>query len=144
MQQARANGLSEVEGEALLGSCPVMETGNLDFRTQDIVALVARLDIGGTSVDVCVTHLNRSEKPSAALMATRLRLAPTAFTPLAGVVGEISHPCWPRMDRCIDDIWVSEKVRVVAGGTCFDRASADDATLWPSDHAGVWTDLELA
>jgi endonuclease/exonuclease/phosphatase family metal-dependent hydrolase len=60
VQQTRVNGLSEVEGEALLSSFPVLETGNLDFRTQDIVALVARLDIGGTPVDVYVTHLYRS------------------------------------------------------------------------------------
>ncbi len=184
VQQTRVNGLSELEGEALLSAFPVRETGNLDFRTQDIVALVARLDIGGTLVDVYVTHLYRSvgddslrlfqvqkllawidsrddvghaivcgdfnatlDKPSAALMATRFRptqTAPTAFTPLAGAGWEISHPYWPRMDRCIDYIWVSEKVRVVASGTCFDRASADDATLWPSDHAGVWADLELS
>jgi endonuclease/exonuclease/phosphatase family metal-dependent hydrolase len=181
--QTRANGLSEVEGEALLSPFAVLESANLDFRTQDIVALVARLDIGGTPVDVYVTHLYRSvgedslrlfqvqkllawiesrddvghamvcgdfnatlDRPSAVLMASRFRptqTAPTAFTPLAGADGEISHPYWPRMDRCIDYIWVSEKVKIVASGTCFDRASSDDPSLWPSDHAGVWADLEL-
>jgi endonuclease/exonuclease/phosphatase family metal-dependent hydrolase len=184
VQQTRANGLSEVEGEALLSPLTILETANLDFRTHDIVALVARLDVGGTPVDVYVTHLYRSvgddslrlfqvqrllawidsrndvghaivcgdfnaslDKPSAALMASRFRptqTAPTAFTPLAGRGGEISHPYWPRMDRCIDYIWVSEKVKIVASGTCFDRGSPDDASLWPSDHAGVWADLELA
>lgn len=183
VQQSRANGLSEVEGEALLSPFAVLETANLDFRTQDIVALVARLDVVGTPVDVYVTHLYRSvgedslrlfqvekllawiesrndvahaivcgdfnatlDKPSAALMASRFRptqTAPTAFTPLAGAGGEISHPYWPRMDRCIDYIWVSEKIKVLGSGTCFDRASPDDPSLWPSDHAGVWADLEL-
>src|SRR5689334_4398925 len=32
VQQTRVNGLSEVEGEALLAAFPVRETGNLDFR----------------------------------------------------------------------------------------------------------------
>ena len=26
---------------------------------------------------------------------------------------------------------------------CFDKASPDDPSLWPSDHAGVWADLEI-
>jgi hypothetical protein len=28
-----------------------------------------------------------------------------------------------------------------ASGVCFNTPSADDPTLWPSDHAGVWADL---
>ena len=42
VQQTRVNGLSKVEGEALLTRFPVIETGNFDFQTRDIVALVAR------------------------------------------------------------------------------------------------------
>ena len=26
-------------------------------------------------------------------------------------------------------------------GVCFNTPSADDPTLWPSDHAGVWADI---
>jgi endonuclease/exonuclease/phosphatase family metal-dependent hydrolase len=183
VQQTRVNGLSEVEGEALITTFPVVETGNFDFRTQDIVALVARLIVAGVPIDVYVTHLYRSvgddslrlfqvqrllgwidsrldaahtivcgdfnatlDKPSAALMAARFRptqVAPTAFTPLADDNGNVSHPYWPRMDRCIDYVWVSERLKVIASGTCFDRPSPDDASLWPSDHAGVWADIEL-
>lgn len=183
VQQTRVNGLSEVEGEALITTFPIVETGNLDFRTQDIVALVARLIVAGQPIDVYVTHLYRSvgddslrlfqvqqllgwidsrpdaaqtivcgdfnatlDKPSAALMASRFRptqTAPTAFTPLADDKGSVSHPYWPRMDRCIDYVWVSERLKVLASGTCFDRPSPDDASLWPSDHAGVWADIEL-
>lgn len=184
VQQTRANGLSEVEGEALITAFPIVETGNLDFRTQDIVALVARLMVSGQPIDVYVTHLYRSvgedslrlfqvqrllgwidsradsahtiicgdfnatlDMPSAALMASRFRptqTAPTAFTPLADDKGGVSHPYWPRMDRCIDYVWVSERLSVLASGTCFDRPSPDDASLWPSDHAGVWADIELS
>jgi hypothetical protein len=67
-------------------------------------------------------------------MATRFRptqLAPTAFTPLADHDGSVSHPYWPRMDRCIDYIWVAGAMDIVASGVCFDKPSPDDPTLWP-------------
>jgi len=183
VQQTRVNGLSAVEGEALLTRFPIVETGNLDYRTRDIVALVARVAVGAAAVDVYVTHQVGSvfddslrlyqaqqllawidsragaaarvvcgdfnatlDMPSAALMATRFRptqTAPTAFTPLAGARGEVSHPGWPRMDRCIDYIWISDALTVVESRVCFDQPSPADPTLWPSDHAGVWADLEL-
>jgi hypothetical protein len=43
VQQTRANGLSKVEGEALLTRFGVVETGNFDCQAKDIVALVARV-----------------------------------------------------------------------------------------------------
>jgi endonuclease/exonuclease/phosphatase family metal-dependent hydrolase len=183
VQQTKANGLAPVEAEALLTRFPLVETGNFQYQARDMVALVARIAVGGEPVDVYVTHLYRSrgedslrlyqvqqllawidrrndvtarlvcgdfnatlEKASAALMATRFKptqTSPTAFTPLADDGGAVSHPYWPRMDRCIDYVWVSEDVSVVESGVCFDKASATDATLWPSDHAGVWADLEI-
>jgi endonuclease/exonuclease/phosphatase family metal-dependent hydrolase len=96
---------------------------------------------------VCGDFNATLESPSAALMAKRFRhtqIAPTAFTPLAEPDGAVSHPYWPRMDRCIDFIWVSEDVSILESGVCFDKPSAADPTLWPSDHAGVWADLEIA
>jgi beta-glucosidase len=185
VQQTKVNGLSEVEGEALLTRYPVIETGNLDYQTRDMVALVARVLIDATPVDVYVTHLFKSrgddslrlfqveqllawvnsrpdtaasiicgdfnatvDMPSAARMTSRFRptqtSTPTAFTPLSDKDGTISHPYWPRMDRCIDYIWVSEAVDVVASGVCLNRPASDDPTLWPSDHAGVWADLSVS
>jgi endonuclease/exonuclease/phosphatase family metal-dependent hydrolase len=184
VQQNRVNGLSVVEGEALLTRLPVIETGNLDYRVRDAVALVARLRAGEHALDVYVTHQYMSrgddslrlyqaqqllawigsrddcaarivcgdfnatlESPSAALMASRLRptqTAPTAFTPLAGKEGDVSHPYWPRMDRCIDYIWVSEQIEVSASEVCFNEGSPRDAALYPSDHAGVWADLRIS
>ncbi len=183
VQQTRTNSLSEVDGEALLTRFPVVETGNLEYRTHDTVALVARVRVGEQVADIYVTHLYRSvgndslrlfqvqqllgwidrrddvpmqivcgdfnatmDMPSASLMASRLRPTqsePTAFTPLAGTDGGVSHPEWPRMDRCIDYIWVSPAIEVVASGVCFNQPSAADGTLWPSDHAGVWADLSI-
>lgn len=183
VQQTRPNGLAEVEGEAMLTRFPIVETGNLDFRTRDIVALVARVLVGEQPLDVYVTHLYASrgedslrlfqvqqllawidsradvsarivcgdfnatlDKPSAALMATRFKAsqnAPTAPTPLAGIDGNVTHPDRPRMGQCIDYVWLCDAVRVVKSGVCFNRPSPVDATLWPSDHAGVWADLEI-
>jgi len=185
VQQTKVNGLSEVEGEALLTRYPVIETGNLDYQTRDMVALVARVLIDATPVDVYVTHLFMSrgddalrlfqvqkllawidsrsdaaasiicgdfnatvEMPSAARMASRFRptqtITSTAFTPLSDNDGTISHPYWLRMDRCIDYIWVSEAIEVVASEVCLNRPASNDPTLWPSDHAGVWADLSLS
>ena len=60
IQQTRVNGLSKVEGEALLTRFPIIETGNLDYQARDIVALVARLLIKERPVDLYVTHLYMS------------------------------------------------------------------------------------
>jgi endonuclease/exonuclease/phosphatase family metal-dependent hydrolase len=183
VQQSRTGGLADLEGEALLTRFPILETGNLDYRTRDHVALAARLLVGEAPVDFVVTHLHPSrgtdalrlhqvqqllawidgrdpaaarlvcgdfnatlDMPSAALMATRFRAtqtAPTAFTPLAGVDGEVTHPDRARMDRCIDFIWISGPLRVHDSRVCFAQPSPADATLWPSDHAGVYADLEV-
>ena len=184
VQQTKVNGLSEVEGEALLSRYPVIETGNLDYQTRDMVALVSRVMIDDVPIDIYVTHLFMSrgedslrlfqvqrllswidsrpdaaasivcgdfnatlDKPSAALMASRFRPSqttdPTAFTPLADAGGVVSHPYWPRMDRCIDYIWISGTIKVIESQVCFNRPSPQDPSLWPSDHAGVWADLSL-
>lgn len=116
------------------------------FQVQQLLAWIdARDDVPARIV--CGDFNASLDASSAALMASRFRptqTSPTAFTPLADHDGSVSHPYWPRMDRCIDYIWVSGAVEVVASGVCFDRASADDPSLWPSDHAGVWADLECA
>jgi endonuclease/exonuclease/phosphatase family metal-dependent hydrolase len=183
VQQTRVNGLSAIEGEALLTRLPIVETGNFDYRTRDIVALVARVMVGNRPVDVYVTHLFMSrgdeslrvyqahqllewiasrddvgarivcgdfnaspDKPSAVLMAARFaptQTQPTAFTPLADTDGSVSHPTWPRMDRCIDYIWIAGSLKTIASKVCFDEGHPTDPTLYPSDHAGLWADLEL-
>ena len=182
VQQTKTGGTSH-DGEALLTRLPIVETGNLDYRTRDIVAMVARLRVGDRLMDVYVTHLYQTSgddslrlfqvqqllawvgsrddvslkvacgdfnarltEPSAALMAKHYRptqTAPTAFTPLAGEQGEVSHPQGARMDRCIDYIWLDGPLEVLASEVCFNRPSASDATLYPSDHAGVWADVAI-
>ena len=57
VQQTRVNGLSKVEDEALLTRFEILETGNFDYQTKDIVALVARVLVDGTPLDIYATHL---------------------------------------------------------------------------------------
>jgi endonuclease/exonuclease/phosphatase family metal-dependent hydrolase len=182
VQQTKTGGTAH-DGEALLTKLPIVETGNLDYRTRDMVALVARLRVGEQLMDVYVTHLYMTsgddslrqfqvqqllawigsrddvslrvacgdfnatlDQPSAALMAKHFRptqTAPTAFTALTGEEGEVSHSQSPRMDRCIDYIWLDGPLEVLASKVCFDRPSASDSTLYPSDHAGVWADVAI-
>ena len=183
IQQSKTNGLSQVDGEALLTRFPVQETANFDYRARDAVALVARIEIEGNLVDVYVTHLYQSrgedslrlyqvqqllewinsrddvsarivcgdfnatlDMPSAGLMAREFRPTqtnPTAFSPLQDTDGSVSHPNWERFDRCIDYIWVAGPLRVKESGLCFNIPSPTDANLWPSDHIGVWADLDF-
>ncbi len=184
VQQSRPGAKSQVDGEGILTRFPIVETTNLDYRVDDGVAQVARLQVDGRLIDVYVTHLYRSvgedsvrltqvqrllewtgsrndvdvkivcgdfnatlDMPSAKLMRSAFvptQTAHTAFTPLADLDGEPSHADWERFDRCIDYIWVSGQVRVVESGVCFAEPGPDDPKLWPSDHAGVWADLEFA
>jgi endonuclease/exonuclease/phosphatase family metal-dependent hydrolase len=115
------------------------------FQVQELLAWIkTRADIADCII--CGDFNAVLEKASVALMATQFRptqTEPTAFTPLADEKGSISHPYWPRMDRCIDYIWVSPKLRIIASGICFNQPSSEDPSLWPSDHAGVWADLEI-
>lgn len=115
------------------------------FQVQQLLAWIdARNDV--SDCIVCGDFNATLDMPSAALMATRFQPSqtlPTAFTPLAAADGSISHPYWPRMDRCIDYIWTAGAIRTVASGVCFNRPAASDPSLWPSDHAGVWADFEF-
>jgi endonuclease/exonuclease/phosphatase family metal-dependent hydrolase len=68
---------------------------------------------------------------------------PTAFTPLREPDGAPTHPEWPRLDRCFDYIWIPKTMKLKDSGRCFDQPAENDPELWPSDHVGVWADLEI-
>ena len=74
LQQSQVNALSEVGGQALLVRFPVVESANLDYRSLDRVAQVARLDVDGTLVDVYVTHLQAGDdqEPARQVQVERL------------------------------------------------------------------------
>ena len=95
---------------------------------------------------VCGDFNAAPDQPSIRLMSVALRPSqtqPTAFTPLQETGGSPTHPEWERFDRCIDYLWVTESIAVRASGLCFNKPAPDNPTLWPSDHVGVWADLEL-
>jgi endonuclease/exonuclease/phosphatase family metal-dependent hydrolase len=167
----------------LLSRYPIIETANLDYRSHDCVALVARFEIAAKLLDIYVTHLIAAkvedaarqyqvrrlldwirtredadcsivcgdfnaapDQPSIRLMAAAYRPTqdrPTAFTPLRNCGDDPTHPEWPRFNRCIDYIWISESINLRASGVCFNQPAKEDLELWPSDHVGVWADLEI-
>ena len=95
---------------------------------------------------VCGDFNATPDQPSIRLMSGAFRptqTQPTAFTPLQEPGGSPTHPEWERFDRCIDYIWVTESIKVQASGLCFNKPAPDNPALWPSDHVGVWADLEL-
>lgn len=95
---------------------------------------------------VCGDFNASPDQPSIRLMLQAFQPTqnqPTAFTPLQEPGGKPTHPEWERFDRCIDYIWVSGSVKVKASGLCFDKPASDNLVLWPSDHVGVWADLEF-
>jgi endonuclease/exonuclease/phosphatase family metal-dependent hydrolase len=183
LQQSKVGEESRTQAEGLMTRYPVIETANLDYRSHNCVALVARFEIAGRLLDVYVTHLIAArvgdsarqeqvtqllewirtrddtdlsvvcgdfnaapDQPSIRLMSAAYRptqTQPTAFTPLREPDGEPTHPEWERFDRCIDYIWVSAALKVLASGLCFDQPAQDNPNLWPSDHIGVWADVEL-
>jgi endonuclease/exonuclease/phosphatase family metal-dependent hydrolase len=95
---------------------------------------------------VCGDFNAAPDQPSIRLMSTAFRptqTEATAFTPLRESGGNPTHPEWERFDRCIDYIWVSQSIKIAASGLCFNKPAQDDPDLWPSDHVGVWADLDL-
>ena len=184
LQQSKVGEDSPTQAEGLLTRAPVLETANLDYRSHNCVAQVARFEIQGRLLDVYVTHLIAArvedsarqyqveqllewvgtrddadfsvvcgdfnatpDQPSVRLMLGVFRptqTRPTAFTPLQEPGGKPTHPEWERFDRCIDYIWVSPEIKIQATGLCFNKPAPDNPTLWPSDHVGVWADLEFA
>jgi len=96
---------------------------------------------------VCGDFNAAPDQPSIRIMAGAYRSTqdrPTAFTPLREPGGKPTHPEWERFDRCIDYVWISQAIKVHATGLCFNEPAKDNPDLWPSDHVGVWADLELA
>lgn len=184
LQSSKVGVESRTQAEGLLTRYPALETVNLDYRSHNCVAQVARFKIDRRLLDVYVTHLIAArvedsarqyqvrqllewirsrddahlsvvcgdfnaapDQSSIRLMSSAFRptqTEPTAFTPLQEPGGRPTHPEWNRFDRCIDYVWVPELVRVRASGLCFDKPASNGPSLWPSDHVGVWADLEFA
>ncbi len=115
------------------------------YQVQQLLDWVATRNDADARI-VCGDFNATLNMASAKLMASEFhptQTQPTAFTPLQEEHESPSHPDWERFDRCIDYIWVAGALQVRASGLCFDKPSPNDYSLWPSDHMGVWADLEF-
>ena len=68
-----------------------------------------------------------------------------------GIEPEVTYPTpllrgreRPARQRCVDYIWIRGDLIVVAAGLAFDEPEPGDPHLYPSDHFGLFADLELA
>jgi endonuclease/exonuclease/phosphatase family metal-dependent hydrolase len=115
------------------------------YQVEKLLEWIGTRDDADFSV-VCGDFNATPDQPSIRLMSAAYRptqTQATAFTPLLEPGGDSTHPEWERFDRCIDYIWVSESIKVQASGLCFDQPDKNNPELWPSDHVGVWADLEI-
>ena len=116
------------------------------YQVTQLLEWIRTRDDADNSV-VCGDFNAAPDQPSIRLMSEvycPAQTQPTAFTPLREPGGSPTHPEWARFDRCIDYIWVSNSVKVRTSGLCFNKPADDNPDLWPSDHVGVWADLEIA
>jgi endonuclease/exonuclease/phosphatase family metal-dependent hydrolase len=122
-----------------------VEDSARQYQVSQLLEWVRTRDDADFSV-VCGDFNAAPDQPSIRLMLEALRLTqtqPTAFTPLQEPGGKPTHPEWQRFDRCIDYIWITPAVNILASGLCFNKPAPDNPALWPSDHIGVWADLEF-
>ena len=115
------------------------------YQVSQLLEWIVSRDDADYSI-VCGDFNAARDQESIQLMSAVFRLTQTeatAFTPLREPGGEPTHPEWPRFDRCIDYIWLSRSIEIQASGLCFNRPAQNDSDLWPSDHVGVWADLQL-
>ena len=115
------------------------------YQVQQLLDWISSRDDVAARI-VCGDFNATLDMPSAKLMAGEFRptqTQPTAFSPLQEADGSVSHPNWERFDRCIDYIWIAGRLGVRESGLCFNAPRSTDATLWPSDHIGVWADLDI-
>lgn len=141
----------EIEGRALdvYVTHLYRSRGDESLREFQVQQLLEWID-SRTDADaqiVCGDFNAPPDRPSAKRMAATFRptqSAPTAFTPLADADGSVTHPYWDRFDRSIDYIWVRGPLECTGSAVAFNKSHPDDPTLWPSDHAGLWADLQWA
>ena len=122
-----------------------VEDSARQYQVSKLLEWIRTRDDADCSI-VCGDFNAAPDQPSIRLMSAVYRATqnhPTAFTPLREPGGAPTHPEWPRFDRCIDYIWISESVQLRASGLCFNPPPKDDPELWPSDHVGVWADVEI-
>jgi endonuclease/exonuclease/phosphatase family metal-dependent hydrolase len=122
-----------------------VEDSARQYQVNKLLEWIRTRDDADCSI-VCGDFNAAPDQPSIRLMSSVYRATqdqPTAFTPLREPGSVPTHPEWRRFDRCIDYIWISESVQLRASGLCFNLRAKNDPELWPSDHVGVWADVEI-
>lgn len=120
------------QAQAVLGWLDDIET---EAGRADVEVLVG--DLNAIPMEPAIMALRDAGYRSAQEVANG-RDAPTFAS---GLVAASITPGPPRV--CIDYIWVRGTARIAAADLAFDRPSADDPTLYPSDHLGIVADLEM-
>ena len=93
---------------------------------------------------VCGDFNAPPDSPSIQLVPKNFRpvqISPTFPTSLSEVDGRSSEPEITRLSICLDYIWITQDLIIEKSSLCFNQPASKDASLWPSDHVGVWADL---
>lgn len=120
-------------------------------RDDQIAAILPWLD-GGADADATILMGDFNADP-AEPGPQRLREAGfrSTYAEANGAEPAVTWPSGlqaPAMDtdgdpECLDYVWVRGAVRVESARLVFDRPAPDDPTLFPSDHLGIATVLEI-
>lgn len=125
-----------------------IEDGLREYQVQRLLAWVDSRDAPIARL-ICGDFNATPEMRSIQLMRQRFQptqLEPTFATPLRALVDpdpQFSGEFEGTFVACLDYIWYAPPLRLIASNRCFDKPSANDHELWPSDHVGVWADFEL-
>ena len=120
-------------------------------RDEQAAAILSWLD-GAPAADATIVMGDFNADPAEPAPA-RLREAGflSAYATANGAEPAVTWPSGlqaPAMDtdgrpECLDYIWVRGAVRVHSARLVFDRPDPEDAGLYPSDHLGIATHLEI-
>lgn len=120
-------------------------------RDEQVAALVDWLEAGPSTEALVVTgdfNASPAEPAYARMRAAGFR---SAFAAANGREPAVTWPSGiqaPGMDTdgdpdCLDYIWLRGAARALDCRLVFDRPAANDPTLYPSDHVGLSTNLEI-
>lgn len=121
------------------------------LRQYQVQRLLAWIDSRETPAArlICGDFNATPEMQSVQFMRQRFQptqLEPTFATPLRALVDpdpQFTGEFVGTFVACLDYIWYASPLRLIASSRCFDKPSANDPALWPSDHVGIWADFEL-
>ena len=122
-----------------------------DIRDEEAAAVLAWLgDAPEATATVLMGDFNaHPEEPAPdRIRADGFR---SAYADANGAEPDVTWPSGliaPAMDTdgdpaCLDYIWVRGAIRVESARLCFDRPDPEDPTIYPSDHLGISTLLEI-